>query len=99
MIKKILKITLIVIILAILAGLDVWFVLRQGYPLWVAGVIFAGIIGIFVGILFLRKYLLRRREKKFVERVVQLDESVIRGRPSPRKAAIAGPSGQLEGIH
>ncbi|MBP1748448.1 MAG: hypothetical protein H6Q52_987, partial [Deltaproteobacteria bacterium] len=67
MIKKILKITLIVIILAILAGLDVWFVMRQGYPLWVAGAIFAGIIGIFAGILFLRKYLLRRREKKFVE--------------------------------
>ncbi len=81
MIKKILKIILIVIILAGLAVLDVWFVLRNSYPLWVAGVIFAGIIGIFVGILFLRKYLLRRREKKFVERVVQLDESVIRGAP------------------
>jgi type VI secretion system protein ImpL len=81
MLKKILKITLIVLLLAALAAADVWFVLRNSYPLWVAGVIFAGIIGVFIGILFLRKYFLRRREKKFVERVVQLDESVIKGSP------------------
>ncbi|MEN6617140.1 MAG: type VI secretion protein IcmF/TssM N-terminal domain-containing protein [Syntrophorhabdus sp.] len=81
MIKKILKISLIIIALACLAGLDIWFVWSKQYPLWVAGAIFAGIIGIFVGILFLRKYLLRRREKKFVQKVVQLDESVIKGAP------------------
>ncbi len=81
MLKKILKILLVVLILAALAAADIWFVLRNDYPLWVAGAIFAGIIGILVGILFLRKYLLRRREKKFVERVVQLDESVIKGAP------------------
>ncbi len=81
MIKTILKITLVIILLLVLAGLDLWFVWRQKYPLWVAGAIFAGIIGIFIGILFLRKYLLRRREKKFVERVVQLDQSVIKGVP------------------
>lgn len=81
MLKTILKIILVVFLLAALGVLDVWFVLRSNYPLWVAGAIFAGIIGIFAGILFLRKYLLRRREKKFVERVVQLDESVIKGAP------------------
>jgi type VI secretion system protein ImpL len=81
MLKKILKISFIVIVLACLAGIDVWFVWSKKYPLWVAGAIFAGIIGIFVGILFLKKYLLRRREKKFVQKVVQLDESVIKGAP------------------
>lgn len=81
MIKKILKVVLIVLLLAVLAGLDAWLVWKKGWPPWVGGAIFAGIIGIFVGIVFLKKYLLRRREKKFVERVVQLDESAIKGAP------------------
>lgn len=81
MIKKILKVVLIVFVLAALAAADIWFVWKKGLPLWVAGAIFAGIIGLFVGLLFLKKYLLRRREKKFVQRVVQLDESTIKGAP------------------
>lgn len=81
MIKKIFKIVLIVFVLAALAALDVWLVWKRGWPLWVAAAIFAGIIGVFVGFVFLKKYLLRRREKKFVQRVVQLDESAIRGAP------------------
>jgi type VI secretion system protein ImpL len=81
MIKKILKIVLIVLVLAALAAAEFWFVWKKGLPLWVAAVIFAGIIGLFVGSLFLKKYLLRRREKKFVQRVVQLDESTIKGAP------------------
>jgi len=81
MIKKILKVVLIVLVLAALAALDLWLIWKKGWPLWVAGAIFAGIIGLFVGFVFLKKYLLRRREKKFVERVVQLDESTIKGAP------------------
>jgi len=81
MIKKLLKIVLIVLVLAALAAGDLWLIWKKGWPLWVAGAIFAGIIGLFVGFVFLKKYLLRRREKKFVERVVQLDESTIKGAP------------------
>jgi type VI secretion system protein ImpL len=81
MIKKILKIVFIVLVLAALAALDAWLVWKKGWPPWVGAAIFAGVIGLFVGFIFLKKYLLRRREKKFVQRVVQLDESAIRGAP------------------
>lgn len=81
MIKKILKIALIVFALAALAALDFWLIWKKGWPWWFGGAMYLGVIGIFVGLLFLRKYFLRRKEKKFVQRVVQLDESAIKGAP------------------
>ncbi len=81
MIKKILKILLVILLLALLAAADLWVVWKKGFPWWVGAAVYLGIIGLFVGFIFLKKYLLRRKEKKFVERVVQLDESTIKGAP------------------
>ena len=81
MLKKILKISAIIILLLILAGFLYWITMKKGWPWWVGASIFAGIVGLVVAAVFLKRYLLRRRERKFVRRVVELDESAIKGLP------------------
>ncbi len=81
MIKKILKITGLIILLLLLAGFLYWLDIRMKWPWWMGASIFIGIIGIVVGAVFLKRYLLRRREKKFVRRVVELDEAAIKDLP------------------
>lgn len=41
------------------------------WPYWLSISVFFGIIGLVVGGLFLRRYLFRKREKKFIKRVIQ----------------------------
>ncbi|HOU77273.1 MAG TPA: type VI secretion protein IcmF/TssM N-terminal domain-containing protein [Syntrophales bacterium] len=81
MIKKILKISGIILLLLLLAGLVYWLNIKMSWPWWVGAAIYAGIIGLVLGIVFLRRYLLRRREKKFVRRVVELDDAAIKDLP------------------
>ncbi len=76
--KKFLKILLIVLILAILAGLDIWLILKKGWQWWIGVAMYAGVIGVWISFLFLKKYLTRRKERKFVHRVVELDEAAIK---------------------
>ena len=76
--KKFLKILLVVLVLAILAGLDAWLILKKGWQWWIGVAMYAGVIGIWISILFLKKYLTRRKERKFVHRVVELDEAAIK---------------------
>ena len=79
--KKIFKILLIILIILMVAAADLWAVIRFSLPLWLGGAILLGIFGIAIGVLFIRKYFLRRKERKFVHRVVQLDEAAIRTSP------------------
>ena len=81
MLKKILKISAIIILLLILAGFLYWITMKKGWPWWTGATIFAGIVGLVVAAVFVKRYLLRRRERKFVRRVVELDESAIKGIP------------------
>jgi len=81
MLKKILKVLLIVLVVGILAGLVFWLVWEKRWPWWVGAAILAGFIGIWVGVLFLRRYLLRRKERAFVERVIAQDEEAIKMAP------------------
>lgn len=81
MLKKILKISAIIVLLLILAGFLYWITMKKGWPWWAGATIFAGIVGLVVAAFFLKRYLLRRREKKFVRRVVELDEAAIKGLP------------------
>ncbi len=81
MLKKILKISAILILLLILAGFLYWVTMKKGWPWWAGASIFAGVVGLVVAAIFLKRYLLRRRERKFVRRVVELDESAIKGLP------------------
>jgi type VI secretion system protein ImpL len=43
------------------------------WPLWVSFFIAAGIIGIFLGVLFVRKLFLRKKEQKFVSQIIEQD--------------------------
>jgi len=79
--KKILKIFLILAVLAVLAGLCVWLILAKGWPWWVGAALFAGMIGVWIGVLFARRYLLRRKEKVFVQRIIEQDEAAIKIAP------------------
>ena len=78
---KAVKIFLILVLL-IAAGIGLY-VLTQflQWPWWTAVAIYFGLLGLILGLLFLRKYFLRRREKRFVERVIQHDESIISKKP------------------
>ena len=84
--KKILKLILLLLFIGIVVALDFWLVWTRGWPWWVGGAILLGLIGLWVSFLFLKRYLLRRREKQFVHRVVELDEGAIKGaRPEERE--------------
>ncbi len=74
---KILKVLLVLLVVALLAGVSYWTVVVKGKPWWLAAVIAAGILGIVFGVLFLKKLILRRRERKFVQRVIDQDTEAI----------------------
>ncbi|PKN30396.1 MAG: hypothetical protein CVU64_03585 [Deltaproteobacteria bacterium HGW-Deltaproteobacteria-21] len=77
MLTRIIKTLLIILLLACLGALAYWLCIWKGWPLWVGAVLVAGVIGLWAGILFLKKHLLRSREKKFVQRVIDQDTAAI----------------------
>ncbi|MFH1984863.1 MAG: type VI secretion protein IcmF/TssM N-terminal domain-containing protein [Pseudomonadota bacterium] len=79
---KILKVLAVILLIAIAGGLLYWLCRKQGWPLWVGGAILAGLIGAVVAFLFIKKHLLRSREKKFVQRVIEQDQSAIKMSPA-----------------
>ncbi len=81
MLKKTLKILLIILGLAVLAGLIALLTINRGWAWWVGLTIMAGILGLIMGLFFLKRYYMRRREKKFVRRIVELDDAAIKTAP------------------
>ncbi|MFP4033946.1 MAG: type VI secretion protein IcmF/TssM N-terminal domain-containing protein [Desulfovermiculus sp.] len=74
---QILKVLVLLLLFGLLAGGCYLLALWRGWPLWMGGAVFAGILaGVFL-VLFLRRLYFRRREKRFVRRVIDHDESVI----------------------
>lgn len=66
------------LILFLLVAAGVFFLVTyMGWPLWVGGAILVGVFGIIFGVLFFRRWLFRRREKKFVKRVIDEDKERI----------------------
>ena len=59
--------------IAIFAG-----VVMAKWPLWVCFFIAAGIVGIFLGLVFLRKLLLKKKEKKFVSQIIEQDNALLK---------------------
>ncbi len=78
---KILKVLLVLLVVALLTGLSYWTVVLRGKPWWFAAAISAGVLGVLFGLLFLKKYLLRRRERRFVQRVIDQDTESIERAP------------------
>ncbi len=74
--KLFLIIALVIFIgIAVFAG-AIW----AKWPLWVCFFIAAGIIGIFLGALFVRKLLLRKKEQKFVSQIIAQDNSALQSK-------------------
>ena len=78
----ILKVGLYLLAIGLLAAVVFWFVLRQHWPWWVGLTILAGLFGLWMGILFLKKYFFRRRERRFVRQIVAHDDAAIEGAPA-----------------
>ena len=77
LIIKILKVFLILVLVALAVLLIFGLVLMLGWPLWI-GVFFAiGILGVFLGVLFVRKLLVRKKERRFVQQIIAQDNSRI----------------------
>lgn len=81
MLKKILKLFLLIILLTGLGVFIAWIVLIKGYPWWVGLSLALGLLGLWIGYIYIKKYLLRRREGKFVRRVIEQDEEAIKLAP------------------
>ena len=77
LIFKALKILFVLILIAAAAFGLYLLVEYKKWPWWVGAAIGAGVFGLILAALFLKKWFFRRREKKFVERIVQHDESII----------------------
>jgi len=75
--KTVLFLLLILLLAASLLGM--WYLTKlEKWPLWIGGAILAGAAGLVLGVFFLRRYLLRANEKKFVKRVIaQEGESIV----------------------
>jgi type VI secretion system protein ImpL len=53
-------------------------VLFLGWPTWVSAFLLLGLVGILIGILFLKKLMLRRREQRFVHQIIEQDEAMAK---------------------
>lgn len=78
LLAKIFKVGLI--LTAVLLGILIVFglVLTLGWPWWVGLFVLVGLIGLWIGSLFIKKLWLRRREQHFVDQVIQQDDFYLK---------------------
>ena len=81
MLKKVLKISFFLVGLVLLVGISILPVITLKWPWWAGLTVFIGLLGLITAGVFVKRYLLRRREKKFVRRVVELDDAAINAAP------------------
>lgn len=85
---NILKILLLVMVFVAAAVGSYALVTYMGWPWWAGACLFGGLIGVVAAIFFVRKWLLRRREKKFVKRIVDQDDSAIAAAPRHERSRL-----------
>ena len=78
----ILKVTLLVSLLLLIALLTFGLVLWMHWPWWVGVFFLIGYCGLYLSWLFFGKILLRRREKKFIHQVIAQDDAFIKEQDS-----------------
>lgn len=66
-----LKLFLWLLLFTALAGATYLLVLWKGWPLWTGAAILLGPIGLLMGVVFIRRHLARRRERRYVNRIVE----------------------------
>ena len=86
LIIKILKIFLFLLLAALILLLIFGLVLMIGWPLWVGIFFVIGLLGIILGVVFVKKLMARKSEQKFVQQVIAQDESRIKGLASGEQA-------------
>ncbi len=78
--KTVLTVIIFLLVTACALLASYWGYAIKHFPWWVAASLALGVFGLYFFVLFLKKYLIRRREKKFVQRIVDhgevLDEGV-----------------------
>ena len=75
---KILKVSLVLLAVLLIVLLVFGLVLRMDWPWWVAFVLLLILAGLGLGALFLRRIMVRRREQRFVQQVIEQDEARIK---------------------
>ena len=75
---KLLKLALIIAVLLLGIVLAIGIILTLDWPWWVGFFILAGFLGLLLGIIFLRKVWVRRREQRFVQQVIEQDDARLR---------------------
>ncbi|MBN1850099.1 MAG: type VI secretion system protein ImpL [Deltaproteobacteria bacterium] len=90
MIWQIFKVIIMVLFLLFIIGLTFWLVLLAGWPWWVGLFILLGLLGMVLMLAFTQRLLLRRREQRFVQQVIEQDELHYRGLPEKEKEGMKG---------
>ncbi|MDQ7031990.1 MAG: type VI secretion protein IcmF/TssM N-terminal domain-containing protein [Desulfonauticus sp.] len=80
-----LKVVGIILLLGLVAFLSYLGAQKMKWPVWASAIIFAGFLGFVLLILFLRRYFLRKRERKFIERIIARDRATIEGAPEIKR--------------
>lgn len=75
---NILKIILLIFLFLLVLLLVFGGVLSLGWPWWVGFFVLTGLTGLLLGVLTLKKILLRRKEQKFVHQVMEQDQSYLK---------------------
>lgn len=76
-IKSILILLLLLLVFIVAAVGSYWLASYMAWPWWAGACLFGALIGLVTAILFTRRWYLRRREKIFVQRIVEQDKSFI----------------------
>lgn len=74
---KALKIFLVIAVILLVLALVFGVVLSLNWPWWVGLFVLIGLLGIVIGVLFLKKLWLRRREQQFVQEIIAQDNASI----------------------
>lgn len=75
--RKIVNVVLTVLLIAVLAGIAYWVIVVGNDPWWLAAAIDCGVVGMLLAITAARRYFLRRKERKFIDRIVDQDNARI----------------------
>ena len=75
MIWKLIKFSVIALVILALVGLVFGLVTGIGWSWWVGFFILLGLVGLALGFVLLRKIFIRRRERRFVQQVIEQDDA------------------------
>ncbi|MGL1932056.1 MAG: hypothetical protein OCC45_09870 [Desulfotalea sp.] len=76
-IKSLLAFLFLLLLFVAIAVGSYWIANYKNWPWWAGACIFGGFVGFVVACLFFRRWFLRRREKAFVKRIIDQDESSL----------------------